>query len=614
MKFSKLSTAILLAISSTQALSTETKLEQLVVTANNTTQTLHSVTSNTIVITKEDIETKQYQTMTDALKNVAGIVIKDSGGLGKATSFFMRGDATGHILVLLDGVDLTDAAGTGGAHIETISLSNVERIEIIKGAQSGVWGANATAGVINIITKSSGHHAQVNLEVGSHGSKKIATTLGAANEKIDFSINLSSFTTNGYSAVRAVNTAHEKFEKDGYSETDVSFKLGINLAKNHRLQTYIKNQTGQNEFDGTTGAPSYLPAPDDTVATNSYSQTIKKLDYLYSNDALSAKLYISDHQLDNSYPIYFSEYKGNIRELGAQVGYRYNQTDNLSLLASKKTLDNTDTTYENNGFALTNTNQFNNKKLILTQSIRHDQFDKFENATTGKLGIKNYFTNQFFISANYATAYNAPLLSQLSRPNPSELVPEKTQSYDLSIGLNGFELSYFHSQTDDLIEYVYQPWPTPYYYKNADKEVIFEGIEASYSQNLNAIDTDININATWLSAKNEDGKFLSYRPENTAAINLDYHGFSKTHLALETRYTGTQYSADDKQGVQLGEYFVTDIKANYTISPTLRLYGRITNLFDDNYTTSITSSTGTNANYVYSNGGRQFFIGVQGKM
>ena len=124
MKPSKLSMAILLAISTSSVLAENTKLEQVIVSATNTKQTLNTVTSNTVIITKEDIEKKQYQTLADALKTVPGITLKGSGGLGKPTSLFMRGSQTSHVLILQDGVDLTDAAGLGGAHLENIFLAN----------------------------------------------------------------------------------------------------------------------------------------------------------------------------------------------------------------------------------------------------------------------------------------------------------------------------------------------------------------------------------------------------------------------------------------------------------------------------------------------------------
>ncbi len=613
MKLSKLSAAILAALSTSPIYAEHTALDQVIVSANNTEQTLHSVTSNIVVITQEEIEEKQYQTLADALKTVPGIMLKGSGGLGKSTSIYMRGDTQAHILILQDGIDLTDASGLGGARIENIQLSNVERIEIIKGSQSGVWGANATAGVINIITKKGGHQASVNVEIGSNNTRKISTTLGDSNEQGDFVIHFSTLNTDGFSAVREANASHENFEDDGFKQTDISLKFGINLAQHHRVETFIKTSSADNEFDGTTGSPLYLPAPDDNNATNSYKNVIKSLQYSYSKGPINTRAFIRDNQVDREFPTYFSTYNGNIREVGAQLGYDYRGADNVSVLTNRKIFDSLSNDYTNYGVAITNTNHIN-RDLIVTESLRYDEFDKFDNVVTGKIGIKNYINADLFVSANYGTAYNAPLLSQLAQPNPVALLPEKTESYDISLGAYGLEVTYFYNKTEDLIEYVPQPYPTPYYYKNSEQEVVTDGIEASYTQSIDAIHTDLGLNVSWLSARNENGESLKYRPEHTASLNLDYYGLSKTHIGLETRYVGTQFSSDNNAGVQLGEYFVTDIKADYAVNKNLSVYAKVINLMDDEYTDNVRKATGTTANYVYSNGGRQFFIGIRGQL
>ncbi|WP_019556001.1 TonB-dependent receptor plug domain-containing protein [Thiomicrorhabdus arctica] len=613
MKLSTLSAALLAATTSSGVFAENTSLDQVIVTANNTEQSARSVTSNMTVITAEQIEEKQYQTLADALRTVPGIMLKGSGGLGKTTSMYMRGDTQAHILILQDGVDLTDAAGLGGARIENIQLSDVERIEIIKGSQSGVWGANATAGVINIITKKGGHQASVNLQIGSNNTRKISTTLGDSNKQGDFVVHFSTLNTDGFSAVRAANISHTNFEDDGFKQTDISLKFGINLAKHHRIETFIKTSSADNEFDGTTGSPLYLPAPDDNKATNQYTNIIKSLQYRYSKGPIKTRVFIRDNLVEREYPSYSSLYNGNVREIGAQLGYDYRGTDNISVLTNRKVFDSSSNNYTNHGFAISNTNNITHN-LIVTESLRYDDFDKFDNVVTGKIGVKHYLNSDVFASANYGTAYNAPLLSQLARPNPVALVPEKTQSYDMTLGAYGLELTYFYNKTKDLIEYVPQPYPTPYYYENAAQEVLTDGIEASYKRSIKTIQTDLGLNFTWLSARNENGESLKYRPEHTANLNVDYYGLSKTHLGLETRYIGRQYSADHNAGVQLGEYFVTDLKADYEMSKTLTFYAKVTNLMDDQYTDNVANATGSTANYVYSNGGRQFFIGLRGQL
>jgi len=612
MQLSKL-TAAILAASIPFSVSASDTLDQVIVSASNSEQSLKSVTSNTTLITREEIEEKQYKSVVDALRTVPGISFKNNGGTGKATSLFMRGDSNGHVLVLVDGIDMTDAAGLGGAHLEQLSISDIERIEIIKGAQSGVWGANASAGVINIITRKTGKIAEANLEIGSRGSHKIATTLGDKTEQADLLVHFATQDTNGFSAVREADESHEKFEDDGYQQTDLSMKFGVNLAQAHRIQAYFKQSTADNEFDGSSWAPPYLPLPDDESATNSQTQTIQNLQYLYSEGDINAKVFLSHNEIKREFPTYFSEYNGTVRELGAQLGLNYGEEDQINIAASRKALKSESEEYHNNGIALTNTNVFGNT-FVFTQSLRFDDYDKFDDVTTGKIGIKNFFTDDIYLSANYGTAYNAPLLSQLAQPNPVDLKPEKSKSADITLGLYGLEATYFTNSTKDLIEYVYQPWPTPYYYENADKEVETDGVELSYKRSFDAIQTDFTFNYTWLSARNSDGDLLKYRPERTATLSVDYYGLANTHLGLETRYVGKVYSLDDKQGVQFGEYFVTDLVADYQVNSNLNLYVKIINVSDSDYTESVASATDDEADYVYSNGGRQFFIGIRSKL
>ncbi|MGC9351574.1 MAG: TonB-dependent receptor, partial [Sulfurovum sp.] len=125
-----------------------------IVSANKSAQSIENTTSNVSVITAEEIEANGYQTVAEALSSVAGITFSQSGGMGTQTSLFLRGMKTEKILVLLDGISLNNPSSTDGqAFFEHISLDNIEQIEVIKGGTSSIWGADASAGVINIITK-----------------------------------------------------------------------------------------------------------------------------------------------------------------------------------------------------------------------------------------------------------------------------------------------------------------------------------------------------------------------------------------------------------------------------------------------------------------------------
>lgn len=164
-------------IIATNLLSNETtQLDKItVVSATKSEQSIKDVTSNVEVITKEDIEERHFTTVAEALNTISGISLIANGGLGKSTSIYVRGIDSEKLLVLVDGVRFNDVSNfTGGADFANLNINNIERIEIIKGAQSGLWGADATAGVINVITKKpeNGFNGRINLEFGSFQTKK----------------------------------------------------------------------------------------------------------------------------------------------------------------------------------------------------------------------------------------------------------------------------------------------------------------------------------------------------------------------------------------------------------------------------------------------------------
>lgn len=587
-------------------------LDKIVVTANKTEQTPLSVTANISIITAEEIEQKHYQTLGEAVKTLPGITIKKSGGSGQQTSIFLRGASSSdrQVLILQDGIELSDPSGLG-ASIANIQLSNVERIEIIKGPQSGTWGANASAGVINIITKKGGKHASVNLKTGSFNTKVLSSTLGAGNDKVDFLVHFNQHTTDGFSAIRKYDDSQTQFENDAFKQTDVSFKLGLSPVKNHRFETTVNQTAATADYDSGSN-------PDDMTSNSVYDSTTRQLQYLYSGQAVSTKLFIQDHHIErtlNDASYGSSQYEASIEEYGGQATLDYRSTDQLTVSANSKHYREIakKRTFYNTGVGVNNTNQLTDT-LVFTEALRYDEFNRFENATTGKIGLKNHFTSNVFVGANYGTGYNVPSLYQLSTNNPTELKPESIEGYDVTLGGYNATLTYFKSTTQDLIT-AQGSWPSNYYV-NATGKTLNEGIEFSYQRTIELIETDIGFNATWLNARNKDNQVLAYRPEQTANLTFDYFGLPQTQIGLVTRYTGTTYSADNKQGAQIGEYFVTDLTANYQINRHLSLYGQVLNLLNRQYIEGVVDYPATNPvpNYVYSTGGIQAFVGLKGAL
>ena len=181
----KISTSLItsLLLATTNLFSVQ-NLETITVTsATKSTQSIKDVTSNIEVITSEEIEEKHFTTVAEALNTLAGVSIISNGGLGSSTTLNIRGTSNNRTLILIDGVKFKDHSSISGTDISTLMITDIERIEVIKGAQSGIWGADAAAGVINIITKSAkdGLHANVNIEAGTYNTNKYTTQVSYKN-------------------------------------------------------------------------------------------------------------------------------------------------------------------------------------------------------------------------------------------------------------------------------------------------------------------------------------------------------------------------------------------------------------------------------------------------
>ncbi|KUJ72851.1 TonB-dependent siderophore receptor [Thiomicrospira sp. WB1] len=585
-----------------------TALNNLVVTATDTDQQSDQITDTVIVIDRQEIERKQYQTLNDALQHQPGFSVKRSGGAGQQSSTYLRGFSQDNLLILINGIEQTDPSGLSGANLHLLQLANVERIEILKGAQSSVWGPNAAVGVINIITRSS-PGAQIGLEIGSHGHKRLQAALNQGNEQVDFGASLSTLNVDGFSAVHPYNDTSEGYEDDAHHQTDVAFKLGVNLTSNHRLEAQLQSSTATTDYDGSSD-----PDADNQI---DYDQVAQSLRYRYHRGPWLARLQLHHNRIERAYHTGFgtSTYEGTLSEKKGTLKRTYRSHDFFQIGANQKTYDSQSSfdnhqSYTQNGLNLTNHNQFG-KGWSLTESVRHDRFDAFENALTGKVGLRKQWASAYAISIHGGTGYKAPLLSQLKADNPAPLDPEQSRSLDVRVELGDLTATWFKADIRDKIE-AEGTYPN-YVYVNADQETRSQGIELNYQADLTALNLSLAASMTWQQVENEDGEAKAYVPERTAQLSLDYRAFVDALIGLDAHYTGTQYPADDRQGKQIGEYTVLDLRAQYQLTPSLELYGRIENLTNADYINAIADYPATNTppQYIYGNGERRVYLGVR---
>jgi len=598
MKKTKLSLLLALAIS---AQASTTNLEKLTVTTpTKSTQSLQNITANVDVITSDEIEARDYTTLADALKTHAGILTNTNGGLGKATSVMVRGFDSKRVLVLVDGVRYNDPTSISGAQFQHILLENVDQIEIVKGAQSGIWGADASAGVINIITKKAkkdGLSASIFAEYGTYNTQKYGFNSGYKQGKFDISLNAQRLTTDGFSSKVPEGQNVDDFEDDEYENNSADVKLGYNIDENNRVESFYNYIDSDSDYDGYNSDP--IAAANDPIANTTSTEQFYGLSYTNSDSKNRTKLYYnhSDFSRDSKSfsfgKIKISEFDGEVNEFGlnSEVDYKKNATLTIGVDCKKFKHENKiDKEYANQGIFITNSNSFDDVgfgNLIFSQALRYDKFDDFDNKITYKVGAKinSSKVKDLSFSANYATAYNVPSLFQLySYAGNKDLNPEETKSFDITASYKGLGVTYFQSDIDDMIEYKTTDFETfaGSYYNISGKSTL-KGVEVEYSGNYN--DLGYNLNYTYLDTEDRDGKELPRRAKDSANLSLDYYGFAKTHIGALVQYIGERKKSkyDRDPDVDYDSYTLVNLLADYDISDQFNVYAKVDNVLDEDY-------------------------------
>ncbi|WP_152018263.1 TonB-dependent receptor plug domain-containing protein [Aliarcobacter butzleri] len=580
----------------TNLFSTDT-LETITVTsATKTEQSIKDVTSNVDVITAEDIEARKFKTVVEALNSLPGVSISSNGGMGTLTQVYLRGMNSNKTLVLIDGIRYNNPTD-GSVDFAHLMINDIERIEVIKGAQSSVWGADASAGVINIITKSSqkGTHGSASVEYGKYNTKTSKATISHKNENFDTKLSALRVDTDGFSAISPKSSDADNFEDDGYRNTTVDLKLGYNFDDNNRVSTSYQTIDAKTNFDDMLYASTFPWGIDSIASANSKAQTktrntLAGINYENKNNFATTDVYTNYSRFKNESeaPSFTSKNKTDIREYGIKSTIPYlADSSTITIGAEYKDFEDKEDLnkkYNSKATYLTNTNKFFNDKTIITEALRYDKYSDFDNKATGKIGIKQYIIDELNVSSNYGTGYNTPTFIQLYKTawggNPN-LEPEKTKGYDVGIEYKGFSVTYFDTKVNNLIQSV-QIAPWTYQNQNINGDSKFKGTEIAY-KNYITEDMFFNLNYTNLSAKNADKEDLARRAKDKVGFGIDYYGLKDFHFNINGEYIGTRYDRANKQGEKTGNYTIWNGVVDYDINKTFSTYVKLDNMFNKDY-------------------------------
>ncbi len=574
---------------------------EISITANRRAQATNEALSAVTIITKQDIKNYQATRLEDVLRLVPGISIKNDGGAGKLTSVFMRGTNSSHVLVLIDGIKVGSATA-GTTAFEHLPISQIERIEIVRGPRSSLYGAEAIGGVIHIITqKGSGKtKPELTLAYGTNNTQNITAGLSGGNQSNWFRFNVGKEKTDGintqdsYTAFPPPNfTAAQvkESDKDGYDRNSFSFNVGHIFKNGTTVEMSALDSTGSTEFDG--GFQNESDFHERAVSAKVSSRINNKLK-LRAN--IGSSLDDLDSLKDGTLASTFNT-KRNTVSLLADI--TLNTNNNLTIgtdLQKDKVSGTTAYTVDSRK----NTAGFISYQGLVANhtveaSVRNDDNEQFGSHTTGGVAVGHNFANGMRVTTSYGTAFKAPTFNDLYYPssdfyhgNP-DLSPETSKTFEVGLSKQNAKMNWgvraFKTDIDDLISYSADPVTFVGTVKNTDK-VTIKGLELELGTKL--ANWSLNSNFTLLDPKNDSGlnkgKNLIYRPKQIASVDLGRQ-LGKFNIGATVHAESERYT-DAANTDSLGGYATLDLRTDYIIAKGWTIGAKIGNVLDKDYQTN----------------------------
>ena len=554
--------------------------DRIIVTATRTAQIADQTLAAVIVISREEIERSQAVDIADLLRMHAGLDISRTGGPGQATSVFLRGTESNHTLVMIDGVKINPGT-IGGAALQNIAPELIERIEIVKGPRSTLYGSDAIGGVINIITRR-GDSTSVKLKTGSNRLQQVSADLHHHNDNLHSGISIASMKTDGFATFTAstLDRGHTNTSINAYAGTRIS---GYDVELSHW------QASGNTEYTN----PIYLTTPpysisgytlaDQDFSNNSTAATIKSNPM--ASWATTVKLAQARDELDQNQS---SDYAHTTRDtLDWQNDLQLNEQQLLSaglMLTRENTATQSyteDTTID--AFYLQDDVSIDKHHIIA--SARYTDHLSFGNHTTWGIEYGLQLNKTTRVNAASGTAFRAPdATDRFGYGGNINLKPETSRNNEIGLSWQlsahqNVSLRYFDNRLEDMIEWV-DDFSLPAYgsMQNTGSAQI-TGTELDYR--LHQDNWALQVSAISQNPENRTtGAQLLRRARNSLSSSLQYD--------LSGYLIGADLLASDSRTdygpVKLAGYVVANLSLSKEIMAGLIVRGKVENLLDTDYT------------------------------
>jgi vitamin B12 transporter len=577
-------------------------VDPIIVTANRIPQKLSSVLSDVQIINAEEIARSSNGSLTSLLQSRAGIEISSTGGAGQPSGIFMRGTNSNHVVILLDGVRINSAT-SGTTALEHIPLNQIERIEILSGAASSVYGADAMGGVIHIMTNRS-HYAGDNLHLSViAGSEKISNYSMSYSDKVEatqFQFGVGFANSDNRSATNERVAFGFNPDRDPYQNKN--FRLGVShqISRDHLLGVTYVRSNGVTHFDGDANSDDINRQTLDTLKLESYNRFTAGWDSLIrlassrdkidTTGAFNSRFATTQNQLQ-----WENRIKLDVGTITAGADITRQQVDSDTLFSQ--------TRRDISGVYVGLIQQRDVHQWQL--NARHDQLSGYGGYNVASAAYGYKFQEGWRGIFNAGSAFKAPSFNDLYYPdafgykgNPN-LKPERSRNVEAALeyrrGNSTARLGHYRNRLSDLIV-INSDFSTV---ENlAQASISGTSLRASHSQNGLQLRGEMSFqNAT----DDVTGNWLQRRARRFGSIGANYQS-GDVQYGGDVIASGARYdSSINAPGNRMGGYALLNLFARMKVSDSLNLQARIDNANDKNYELA----------QGYNTPGRRFFAGLE---
>ncbi len=581
--------AILLSLPAKAQLTPGTQLDPVLVTATGYPQPLAESLAHSTVLTREDIDRSQAIDLPALLAREAGLQMARNGGRGAATTLFLRGAPSSQVLLLIDGVPQTRQDATGSIGVEHLMLDQIERVEVVRGNVSAIYGSGAVGGVIQVFTRrgQGAPEGDVTLEGGAYGYARAGANASGQFGATRLAIGIAGQQSNGFSAQDPVADPAVNPDRDGYRNTSGSASISHEFAAGHTLGLALTQSDGRLDYDSAFASAVDMQTSRTKVSTARLA---------------SSNQFTSDWQSQLSYG--WQRDDSHFVESG-EFGYSSQYTSGNQLLSwSNRFTLNPDwklnagvewqrqTIATDDGFGGQYAKSRNVGALFagaqgqigassVQLNLRYDDIGGIGGQTTGYLGYGLQVAPQWKLTASASSAFNAPPLGYLYAPyfgNPA-LQAEDANSFEfgLQYAAEGqlLRATLFKSRVRNEFQYDMR---TNVFENVASTDN--HGLELSYNGVLGT--TELGASLTVQDPVNAETGERLLRRAGTLASATVWQPVGAWRVGAQWAYVG---SRRDVGGAALGSYSLIDLLAQWDVARGVQFFGRIENLLDEKYQT-----------------------------